>query len=157
MNEQSYICCPGYVALLLNVGVRTQFVVVVKPADKRMVIVDSLHPKTSDVPEIVTLLRTWFEEELDRQRATLRAADYKCLKAGPWEIVVNPPDIPSPRQRNAIDCGVFCAQCIKRLAARSNVLLGYNKQGPDKGIAHVRKMMALELACGRLMANYKWI
>ena len=129
-------------------------------ANKRIAVIDSLLKKKQkagkDVKKMLQVLQRWFHDELERVQESLSPARRDELEKLKAELTfsVNPPSIGSPQQGNGFDCGLYCALCIKHIAGKK--ILAYGPTDKQSASIHMRKLVALELLCGRLSPNERW-
>ena len=102
-------------------------------------------------------LKQWHKEELERTRGMLTRGRLAVLDGSQWRFLYNPLVHGSepPAQCNGIDCGIFAVQAIKHLVAGRP--LSYGTTVGQSYIQHIRKLMLLELASGRLMREDMWV
>lgn len=113
------------------------------------------HRVTEEELKPLRMMKTWFNQEVARATDHFHDGNtlYKLQKIQ-WRLEVNPEKLDVPVHNDSIDSAVFCAQCVKHLAAQRPLLFG--RSNTERGTMHLRKLMALELACGRLMHEDKW-
>lgn len=116
-------------------------------------LIDSLTPNRDFSERLVLEVRRWVAAELDRTKHLMTPVTYAKLQSSPWAAEVNPmcAGHPPPHQRHIVDCGVYCVQNLRRLAAGQPLI--FWKTAARSECFHLRQLMVLELAAGRLIRD----